>query len=342
MVVTPDGPSRLVVAGIDKGHAFDRGTVTKTYKNVKDSDLATQIAQRYGLSADTDDSKVVHDYVIQNNLSDYDFLMERAAIAGFRVYVDDKKLLFKKPKLGDPPAAKLEWREIIGRLVQEVNTFDQVSKITTSGWDPKQAKEMTDAGKGGDEYGKQGGTMTGAQLVKQMYGDIEEVLTVATGEKSLLEAVAKAEYNRRAGSFVHAEARVTGDPAIRAGSVVEVEKAGKRVDGQYYVVSTDHLFFVDTGYATEFRGKRYTIKSVESRLAGLKDYVAQAAAKVEEAAQEAANASQQVAREALTRAHQAASQVTDIASQAIQHAKDAYDAVKAAVLDAVHTTGDQL
>src|SRR5436309_13254025 len=69
MVVTPDGPSRLVVAGIDKAHAFDRGTVTKTYKNVKDSDLATQIAQRYGLSADVDDSVVVHDFVIQNNLS---------------------------------------------------------------------------------------------------------------------------------------------------------------------------------------------------------------------------------------------------------------------------------
>ncbi|HYY53701.1 MAG TPA: hypothetical protein VE755_12550, partial [Myxococcales bacterium] len=424
VLVTPDGPSRLVVAGVDKGHAFDRGTITKTYKNVKDSDLATQIAQRCGLSADVDDSVVVHDFVIQNNLSDYDFLMQRAALAGFRVYVDDRKLLFKKPKLGDPPAAKLVWRENIGRFVQEVNTFDQVSKITTSGWDPKQAKEMTDAGKSGDEYGKQGGTLTGAQLVKQMYGDIEEVMTVATGEKSLLEAVAKAEYNRRAGTFVHAEARVTGDPAIRAGSVVEVEKAGKRVDGQYYVVSTDHLFFVDTGYATEFRGKRYTIKkgsspvknlakfaqsvqqaaqkaqqiaqniqnaaawalkaareaakrasqaldaakqvwqdvkdaldqvkqgagdvaqaalkTVESRLAGLKDYVSQATAKVSEAAQEAANATQEVAREALAKAHEAAAQVTDIAGEAIQHAKDAFDAVKAAALDAVHTAGDQL
>jgi len=97
---------------------------------VKDSDLARQIAQRHGLSADTDDSKVVHDYVIQNNLSRLRLLMERAAIAGFRVYVDDKKLLFKKPKLGEPPTAKLVWRENIGRFVQEVNTFDQVSKVT--------------------------------------------------------------------------------------------------------------------------------------------------------------------------------------------------------------------
>jgi Bacteriophage probable baseplate hub protein len=422
MVLTPDGPTRLILAGVDKGHSFDRGTVTKTYKDVKDSDLACQIAQRHGLSTDTDDSKVVHDYVIQNNLSDYDFLMERAAIAGFRVYVDDKKLLFKKPKLGEPPAAKLIWRENIGRFVQEVNTFDQVSKITTSGWDPKQAKEMTGPGKGGDEYGKQGGTVTGAQLVKQMFGEVEQVLPVATGQKNLLEAVAKSEFNKRAGVFVHAEARVTGDPAIRAGAVVQVEKAGKRVDGQYYVVSTDHLFFVDTGYATELRAKRYTIKkgaspvkdlgkfakavqdaakkaqeiadrikdaaawalkaareaakrasqaleaakqvwqdvkaaldqvkkgagdvadaalkSVEGRLAGLRDYLGQAMEKVGEAAQEAANATQEIAREALTQAHQAAAQVADIAAQAVKHAKDAYDAVKAAALDAVHTSSD--
>jgi len=44
LMLTADGPSRLVVAGVDKGHGFDKGTVTKTYKNVKDSDLATQIA----------------------------------------------------------------------------------------------------------------------------------------------------------------------------------------------------------------------------------------------------------------------------------------------------------
>src|SRR2546425_13152306 len=137
MVLTPDGPTRLIVAGVDKGHGFDRGTVTKTYKDVKDSDLARQIAQRHGLSADADDSKVVHDFVIQNNLSDYDFLMQRAALAGFRMYVDDKKLLFKKPKLGDAPAAKLTWREENGRPVPEGENLRQGSQNTTSGVGPE-------------------------------------------------------------------------------------------------------------------------------------------------------------------------------------------------------------
>src|SRR2546425_974216 len=190
---------------------------------------------------------------------------------------------------------------------------------------------MTGPGKTGDEYGKQGGTVTGAQLVKQMFGDIEQVVTLATGEKSLLQAVAKSEYNQRAGAFVHAEARVTGDPAIRAGCVVEVEKAGKRVDGQYYVVSTDHLFFVDTGYATEFRAKRYTIKKGSAPVKNL--------AKFAQSVQQAAQKAQQIAQNIQ---HEAASQVAEIAGKAIQHATDSYDALKAAAQDAVHTVGDQL
>ena len=100
VALNPDGPTRLVVSGFDKSINFSRGTVTKTYKDVKDSDLATQIAQRHGLSADVDDSKVVHDYVIQNNLTDYDFLMQRAALAGYRFKVEDKKLTFKKAQVG--------------------------------------------------------------------------------------------------------------------------------------------------------------------------------------------------------------------------------------------------
>src|SRR6266850_3093594 len=281
MVLSPEGPTRLIIAGVDRGHAFDKGTLTQTYQDVKDSDLATRIAQRHGLTADVDDSKVVHDYVIQNNLSDYDFLMQRAAIAGFRMYVDDKKLLFKKPKLGEQPAAKLIWRENIGRLVQEVNTFDQVSKITTSGWDPGQAKNMTGPGKGGDEYGKQGGTVTGAQK-------------------------------------------------IRAGSVVEVEKAGKRVDGQYYVVSSEHLFFVDTGYATELRAKRYTIKKGSppaKEVAKFAKSVQEAAKKAQEIAdkiKDAAAWALKAAREAAKRAGQA----LDAAKQVWQDVKDALNQVK--------------
>src|SRR5204862_756159 len=153
---------------------------------------------------------------------------------------------------------------------------------------------------------------------------------VASGQKNLLEAVAKSEYNKRAGQFVHAEARVNGDPAIKAGCVVEVDKAGKRVDGQYYVVSTDHVFFVDTGYATEFRAKRYAIKkgaAPAKDLAKFAKSVQEAAKKAQEIAdkiKEAAAWALKAAREAAKRA----SQALDAAKQVWQDVKDALEQVK--------------
>ncbi|HYZ90298.1 MAG TPA: hypothetical protein VE620_13455, partial [Myxococcales bacterium] len=330
VVLAPDGPTRLLVAGFDKGHAFSKGTVTKTYKNVKDSDLARQIAQRNRLTADIDDSQVVHDYVIQSNLSDYDFLMQRAVLAGFRFNIDDKKLSFKKPQIGQQPAAKLVWRENIGRLAVEVNTYDQVSKITTSGWASKTLKNMKSPSKKGDELGTQGGQVTGAQLVKKMFGDVESVVTVASGEQSLLDAMAKAEFNKRSASFVLAEGRITGDPAVRAGAVIEVDKAGQRLNGEYYVTGSDHLFFVDTGYATEFRARRFAIQKQTpppKNPAKAAAQQQQAEKEAKEAAKQAEQASKfklEAAREAQKRAQQAAESaknVLDRANQALGQAK---------------------
>src|SRR5207253_407592 len=170
------------------------------------------------------------------------------------------------------------------------------------------------------------GQITGAQLVKQMFGEVESVLTLASGQQNLLEAVAKAEFNKRGGSFVAAEGRIVGDPAVKAGAVVEVDKAGQRVNGQYYVTGADHLFFADTGYATEFRARRYAIKKQSSPAKDLAKF---------------AKAVQEAAKKALQTAHEAAANVVDLAKNAYQHAQDAFDAVKAAALDAIHTTGDQ-
>src|SRR5438105_5369900 len=335
VVLTPEGPTRLLVAGMDKGHGFTKGTLTKTYKDVKDSDLANQVAQRNGLTADVDDSKVVHDYVIQSNLSDYDFLMQRATVAGFRFNVDGKKLCFKKPQIGQGSSAKLVWRENIGRFLMEVNTYDQVSKITTSGWDPEKMKNMTSPSKKGDELGKQGGSVTGAQLVKQMFGEVESTVTVASGQQNLLDSVAKAEFNKRGGSFVSAEGRITGDPAVRAGTVVEVDKAGQRINGQYYVVGTEHIFFTDTGYATEFRAKRYAIKKQSSPVKDLGKF----AKALQEAAKKAEEIAQKI-KEAAAFVLKAAREAAKRAQQAFDTAKGVYDQVKQALEQVKQGAGD--
>jgi len=125
------------------------------------------------------------------------------------------------------------------------------------------------------------------------------------------------------------------DPAIRAGAVVQVEKAGKRVDGQYYVVSTDHLFFVDTGYATELRAKRYTIKKGASPVKDL--------GKFAKAVQDAAKKAQEIAdriKDAAAWALKAAREAAKRASQALEAAKQVWQDVKAALDQVKKGAGD--
>ena len=67
--------AKAIVRGYDHSHRLHRGRRTETYRNVKDSDIATQIARRAGVKPGTiDDSRTTHDHVSQANVSDWEFL----------------------------------------------------------------------------------------------------------------------------------------------------------------------------------------------------------------------------------------------------------------------------
>src|SRR5438876_671728 len=64
---------------------------------VNDSDIITKIAREYGLKPAVDDTTEVYAYILENNQTDFEFIMERARRIGFSFLVDDQSLLFKKP-----------------------------------------------------------------------------------------------------------------------------------------------------------------------------------------------------------------------------------------------------
>ena len=68
----------LVVRGYDRRHRLTRGRRTRSFLQQKDSDIAAKIASEAGLSAEATDSEVTHEYVLQANQSDMEFLRERA------------------------------------------------------------------------------------------------------------------------------------------------------------------------------------------------------------------------------------------------------------------------
>ncbi len=87
------GPT-VLIRGYDQSHRLHRVKETKTYVQETDSDIAQKIARECGLKAKVDSTREVHEYVIQDNQTDMEFLQDRAQRIGYRLYVEDEPSIF--------------------------------------------------------------------------------------------------------------------------------------------------------------------------------------------------------------------------------------------------------
>src|SRR5256885_11242000 len=145
---------RTILRGYDLSHRLHRGRQTHTYKNVTDSDIARQVAQRASLQVgQIDSTSVTFDHVSQANQSDWDFLKARAREIGFEMGMEDGKFYFRQPvqASGAPQAAdypnhtdplQLVFGDDLIEFRPRVTSAEQVSTVKVRGWDPVQKQAV--------------------------------------------------------------------------------------------------------------------------------------------------------------------------------------------------------
>src|SRR4051812_27345951 len=85
----------LTIRGYDRGHRLMRRRRTASYVQMKDADIARQIASQASLKPEVQDTNVTLEYVLQHNQTDLEFLWDRAARIGYEVFVVDNALYFR-------------------------------------------------------------------------------------------------------------------------------------------------------------------------------------------------------------------------------------------------------
>src|SRR5262249_51613917 len=90
---------RIVLRALNRLHRLTRGRRTRTFERQSDADIVLQIAGENGLAAGppSPETSVPYDRVVQDDQTDLEFLLERAARIGFEVTVDDRTLVFRRP-----------------------------------------------------------------------------------------------------------------------------------------------------------------------------------------------------------------------------------------------------
>lgn len=246
------GTNNLTIRAYDKSHRLHIGTKSRTFLEKSDSDIVSDISRELGLNTGTIATLPKQPYIIQNNLTDYEFLSLRAKRAGCLFSVVANKVNFHKPdKMVVGPV--LEMGETLRALSLRMSSARQAQKIVVRGWDFKAKKEITTNTAPEELWTKNGVKKAGGAAAKTAFGvnGTTTLTNLVPQTKGEADAIAAAAAVDQEGYFVEADGVAYGHPKLIAGVQVELKELGTTYSGKYYVTSATHIYN-SAGYEVHF------------------------------------------------------------------------------------------
>lgn len=248
----------LTIRGYDKSHRLYREKKTRSFLNVKDSDLAEQLATQAGLTAVVEPTTIVYEHILQHNQSDLDLLQQRAWRIGYECFVADDTLYFQRPQARDDQVVTLQWGENNLSMRPRMVLSEQVSEVVTRGWDPAKLEPIVGMADTGALTPAIGEPVAASEWI-QPFGSSKMVLVdQAITSQSEANLLAQARFDELSGVFVELDGSVFRRPDLQAGRYIDLSGFGNRFSGQYFVTTATHVYSATMGLETKFevRGLR--------------------------------------------------------------------------------------
>jgi phage protein D len=231
----------LVVRGYDRSHRLYRARNSKTYLNVKDSDLARELAAKAALKSQVEPTATVYDHIYQSNQSDLQFLQQRARRIGYECFVDSGVLYFRKPKV-DEVAATVTWGDDLLSFRPRLTISQQVTETVIKGWDVQRKQPIIGKAGGGNLYPKLKTQKNGAQLADTFGASRMVLVDQAVMSQAEADILAAARQNELSGAFIEADGEAFRRPDIQAGRLLAIKGLGSRLSGNYLVTRATHVY----------------------------------------------------------------------------------------------------
>jgi uncharacterized protein involved in type VI secretion and phage assembly len=241
------GGCGLTVRAFDKAHVLLRSRHVRTFQNQTSSDIVSKIMGEAGLTAKVDPSGDPHEFIQQDNETDWDFLWRLAERVGFEVVASGSELHFRRP--ASESTVELEWPETLRSFSPRVTAVQQVNEVTLLAHDPM-TKQVIEAS--ADQPQQIAHIGISRDEVTKAFQDAKiHVATEPVWSRSEGTALAQALLDKLANGYVAAQGHGPGNPRIKAGVKVRVGGVGAKFSGIYRVATSTHILRAG-GYVTQF------------------------------------------------------------------------------------------
>jgi phage protein D len=252
----------LEVWGMDASVLLDREDKLKDWPSRKDSDIASEIFSTYGLTAQVEDTDVVHDEQVSTIIqreTDIQFLKRLALRNGFECYVDGNTGYFQPPRLDSDPqpllAVQFGADTNVNRFHLEVNAL-ATTNVTMFQID-HDTKQVLDAISTPGNQKALGASAADSFLGAGMTPGVVCIGKTVTTGSSEMTALCQGLYDEGEW-FITGEGEVAANQygnVLKPRGPVTIKGIGETYSGVYYVTHVTHVFTSD-GYIQRFRVKR--------------------------------------------------------------------------------------
>ncbi|MDF2867649.1 MAG: Phage protein, partial [Gammaproteobacteria bacterium] len=157
----------LEVRGYDCMYWLKFGKYSRSFIKKTDGEIVAQIAKEVGIDVQVENTPLVNAYVLQNDQSNYDFLLQRLAQINYEMLVDGKKLIFRSSQEGMTPVKELRYPAEVSDLNLRLKVSTEGNKLTVVGWDVGKKQVVKAEVDSPSTKAKMGGQATGDSLASR-------------------------------------------------------------------------------------------------------------------------------------------------------------------------------
>ncbi|MEO1439677.1 MAG: VgrG-related protein [Chloroflexota bacterium] len=248
-----DYSAYFIVRGFDRSHRLNRATSSTAYVNQTDSDIVKKLGGAAGLSVTADSTTTVRENVIQHSQTNLAFIHQLARLNGCEVFVDDKKLYFKKGGTGrGGTTISLKWGDSLHKFNPRLSAANQINEVQVKGWDQKTKKAIIGKATSSKSHPSTGAGGSGGTVAKGKFGAAVHVeVRRPVIDQKHADAIAQSILDEVNSTFVEAEGSADGNPKIMAGAKIKLDNVGKKFNGTYLITSARHIY-AGGQYVTRF------------------------------------------------------------------------------------------